>query len=57
METEQGVVLEAAFHGARLVGVRYVPIHITDQHQPVFAEPAEAAQIMERIWAASAALD
>ena len=57
LETQQGVVLEAAFHGARLVGVQYVPIHIIDQHQPVVAEPAEAAQIMERIWRASAVLE
>ncbi|MCH8950220.1 MAG: CapA family protein, partial [Chloroflexi bacterium] len=57
LETQQGVVLEAAFHGARLAGVQYVPIRIIDQHQPVFAEPAEAGQIMERIWTASAALE
>ncbi len=57
LETQQGVVLEAAFHGARLAGVQYVPIRIIDQHRPVFAEPAEAAQIMERIWNASAALE
>ena len=56
-ETQQGVVLDAAFHGARLVGVQYHPVRIIDWHQPVFAEPAEAAQIMERIWAASAALE
>ena len=56
LETQQGVVLEATFHGARLAGVRFVPIRIIDMHQPIFAEPAEAAQIMERIWTASAAL-
>ena len=55
--TQQGVVLEAAFHGSQLKGVAYHPIHIVDQHQPVFATPAEAREILDRIWAASAALD
>jgi poly-gamma-glutamate synthesis protein (capsule biosynthesis protein) len=57
VETQQGVVLEAAFHGARLRGVRYRAVHIVDEHQPVFAEPAEARQILDRIWTASAALE
>jgi poly-gamma-glutamate synthesis protein (capsule biosynthesis protein) len=53
LETQQGVVLEAAFHGDRLAGVRFVPVHIYDEHQPRFAEPAEAQQILDRIWDAS----
>ncbi len=57
LETQQGVVLEAAFHGPHLKGVRYHPIHIVDEHQPVFADPEEAQQILDRIWAASAVLD
>lgn len=56
LETQQGVVLEAAFHGALLKGVRFYPVHIRDEHQPVFAGPDEARQILDRIWAASAAL-
>lgn len=56
LETEQGVVLEAAFDGKNLKGIQYGPIRIVDQHQPVFAEPAEARQIVGRIWEASAAL-
>ena len=56
LETQQGVLLEAAFHGAQLKGVRFYPVHIWDEHQPAFADPVEAQQIMDRIWAASAAL-
>jgi poly-gamma-glutamate synthesis protein (capsule biosynthesis protein) len=56
-ETQQGVVLDAAFHGAMLRGVRYHPVRIIDEHQPVFAEPEEAREILERIWNASAALE
>ena len=54
--TQQGVVLEAAFHGAELKGVRLHPIRINDQYQPGSADPAEASEILGRIWAASAAL-
>jgi poly-gamma-glutamate synthesis protein (capsule biosynthesis protein) len=56
IETQQGVVLEAAFHGARLKGVEYYPIRILDEYRPVFAEPAEAQQILDRIWTASLSL-
>ncbi len=57
LETQQGVVLEAAFHGDQLRGVRYYPIHIYDETQPRFADEEEARQIMKRIWDASAALN
>ncbi len=57
IETQQGVVLEAAFHGTRLVGVRYVPVRIGPAFQPAFAEAAEAAAILERIWTASGLLE
>jgi poly-gamma-glutamate synthesis protein (capsule biosynthesis protein) len=62
LETQQGVVMELAFHpdgqgGAPLRGIRYLPIHIWDEHQPRFADEPEASQIMDRIWDASAALD
>jgi poly-gamma-glutamate synthesis protein (capsule biosynthesis protein) len=56
LETQQGVMLEAVFHGKDLKGIRYHPVHIWDEHQPDFAEPAEAQQIMDRIWNASATL-
>ena len=55
-KTQQGVVLEAAFHGAELKSVRLRPIRIVDQHQPRFADPVEASEILGQIWAASAAL-
>ena len=55
--TQQGVVLEAAFHGAELKGVRFHPIRIVDEHQPVFAEEPEAREILDHIWTASAALE
>ena len=56
IETQQGAILEAVFWGARLRAVRYYPVRIVDGYEPVFAEPAEARQILERIFAASAAL-
>jgi poly-gamma-glutamate synthesis protein (capsule biosynthesis protein) len=56
LPTQQGVVLDAAFHGKQLKGVRYYPVHIFDQNQPRLAEPAEAQQILDRIWNASATL-
>jgi poly-gamma-glutamate synthesis protein (capsule biosynthesis protein) len=57
LETQQGAVLEAAFHGPRLAGIRYYPVRIFDNHQPRFAEGAEAQQVLDRIWTASASLD
>ena len=57
VETQQGVVLEVAFHGTQPKGVRYHPIRIVDQHQPVFAGEDEAGEILQRIWDASAALE
>jgi hypothetical protein len=61
LETQQGAVLEVAFApdgrgGAQLKGVRYYAVHIWDEQQPRLAEPAEAQQILDRIWNASAAL-
>ena len=53
---QQGAVLEVAFHGTQLKGIELHPIHIYDEHQPAFAGPEEAQQILERIWAASARL-
>ena len=56
LETQQGAVLEAAFHGSQLKGVELHPVHIYDEHQPAFAEGTEAQQILDRIWEASARL-
>ena len=56
LETQQGAVLEAAFHGSQLKGVELHPVHIYDEHQPAFAQGAEARQILDRIWDASARL-
>jgi poly-gamma-glutamate capsule biosynthesis protein CapA/YwtB (metallophosphatase superfamily) len=56
LETQQGAVLEAAFHGAQLKGVEIYPVHIFDQNQPAFAGPDEARQVLDRIWEASARL-
>lgn len=56
LETQQGAMLTVAFRGARLTSTSYTPIHIYDQFQPRLAPPDEAAQILERIEAASAAL-
>ncbi len=55
-ETQQGAVLEATYIGAKLVGVRLLPIRIVDMHQPVWAQPAEGRSILERMRAASEAL-
>jgi poly-gamma-glutamate synthesis protein (capsule biosynthesis protein) len=57
VETEQGAILEAVFWGARLRSVRYHPVRIVDRHQPVFAGPDEARQIVARILEVSAALN
>lgn len=56
LETQQGVVLEAVFHGARLVSVRFLPIHIHDMHQPRWADAQEGGSILGRMEAASKGL-
>jgi poly-gamma-glutamate synthesis protein (capsule biosynthesis protein) len=56
LETQQGVLLEATFTGARLTSTRFVPVHIYEQYQPRLAPPDEARSILDRIEAASAAL-
>jgi poly-gamma-glutamate synthesis protein (capsule biosynthesis protein) len=56
LETQQGAMLEVTFSGTTLTGTRYIPVHIYDEYQPRLAPPDEAAQIMERIDSASAAL-
>ncbi len=56
LETQQGAMLEATFTGTKLTATRYIPVHIYDRYQPRPADPAEAAQIIDRIETASAAL-
>ncbi len=56
LETQQGVMLEVTFTGTRVTATKYIPIHIHDNYQPRLADPAEAAQIMDRIETASAPL-
>jgi poly-gamma-glutamate synthesis protein (capsule biosynthesis protein) len=56
LETQQGVVLEAVFHGSRLVSVRFLPVHIHEMHQPRWAGPEEAEGILGRMEAASVGL-
>jgi poly-gamma-glutamate synthesis protein (capsule biosynthesis protein) len=56
LETQQGVVMEAVFHGPRLVSIRFLPIHIHDMHQPRWAEPSEGDTILGRMEAASKSL-
>ncbi len=56
LETEQGVVMEAVFHGPRLVSIRYLPIHIYDEHQPRWADPSEGDSILARMEEASRGL-
>ncbi len=55
--TQQGAVLEAIFHGVELKGIRYHPTRILDRHLVTFPGPAEAQQILDQIWDASALLD
>ena len=56
LETQQGAMLEVTFTGTRVTSTTYFPIHIYDQYQPRLAEGDEAAEILERIEDASAAL-
>lgn len=54
--TQEGVILEAVFHGARLVSVRFHPIKIEDRHQPRLLSMEEGRQILQCIYDASARL-
>jgi poly-gamma-glutamate synthesis protein (capsule biosynthesis protein) len=56
LETQQGAMLEVTITGSKVTSTRYMPIHIYDEYQPRLADPAEAAQIVDRIQTASAAL-
>ena len=56
LETQQGALLDVTFTGTKVTATKYTPIHIYDQYQPRLAPPDEAASIMQRVDAASAAL-
>jgi poly-gamma-glutamate synthesis protein (capsule biosynthesis protein) len=56
LETQQGAMLEVTFTGTRVTATKYTPIRIYDNYQPRLAEGDEAAQILDRIETASAAL-
>jgi poly-gamma-glutamate capsule biosynthesis protein CapA/YwtB (metallophosphatase superfamily) len=53
IETKQGAMAELLLRGDRVVGVRLIPILITDFSTPHIATPAEAAPIFARIWDAT----
>lgn len=53
--TIQGIMVRARFHGAQLVEVSLLPIHIYDNFQPRLADADEAAQILAEVAASLAA--
>jgi poly-gamma-glutamate capsule biosynthesis protein CapA/YwtB (metallophosphatase superfamily) len=57
LETQQGVVMEVVFHGARAVGARLLPHRIVDDHRPEWASPSEGRSILERMRVASDKLE
>ncbi|MGI8551074.1 MAG: CapA family protein [Dehalococcoidia bacterium] len=56
-ETTEGVVLEATFAGPHLAAVRFLPIRIQNQIQPVFLGSEAGKPILQRMIAAAAHLD
>jgi len=55
-EHTQGYLLEATFHGKRLVTVRLVPYEIEDRYKPVFVDGNLRAKILGDVAEASAEL-
>jgi poly-gamma-glutamate capsule biosynthesis protein CapA/YwtB (metallophosphatase superfamily) len=53
IETKQGSMAELAFRGPAVVGMRLIPILITNYSTPHIATPAEATPILARIWGAT----
>lgn len=49
VETVEGAVMEATFHGSRLAAVRFLPVRIQNRLQPVFLSPTEGAPILKRM--------
>lgn len=50
---QQGVILRVTFEGTRLIGYEFIPTHVDGDGTVHLAGPEEAAQIIERIEAAS----
>lgn len=55
-ETTEGALLEATFHGPRLVAVRFVPYRIENRLQPVPLPDAAAERVLRRMMTAAARL-
>ncbi|HEX9615929.1 MAG TPA: CapA family protein, partial [Anaerolineales bacterium] len=53
---QQGVILQARFEGKRFAGYELLPTHVDVDGRVYLAGPEEAAEILERIEAASQAL-
>ena len=56
VETQESMLLAATFEGKRLVDIELVPVRIGRDYQPARASAEEAAEILERVRAASDAL-
>ena len=52
-ETRQGVILRVEFEGDRYLGYELIPTHVDGEGRVRLADEAEAAEIMERVEAAS----
>lgn len=52
-ENQQGVILSVDFEGSSMVGYEFIPTHVDTDGTVHLAEPAEAAEILDRIEAAS----
>ncbi|MBE0611041.1 MAG: CapA family protein, partial [Dehalococcoidia bacterium] len=55
-EHTQGYLLEATFHGAKLVTVRMVPYQIEERYRPVFVEGETRAKVLGDVVGASVSL-
>jgi poly-gamma-glutamate capsule biosynthesis protein CapA/YwtB (metallophosphatase superfamily) len=52
-ETQQGLILRVEFEGNRYLGYELIPTNVDGEGRVRLADPAEAAEILERIEAAS----
>jgi poly-gamma-glutamate synthesis protein (capsule biosynthesis protein) len=49
-ETKQGLIMHLAFAGARLTGLRFVPVLIEDYYRPRIVDGAVKVEILDRVW-------
>jgi len=56
VETTEGVILEATFHGSRLVAVQFVPVRIRARLQPAYLDASEGLTVLRRMMQAAAKL-